>query len=275
MRSKRQSKRLKGRLVRSDATTEDENSPTYQESNDSSSRTSSDDGNDGDDTGGGTTSLDAQGGGHERSLSPFTADQLTHCTQDEHHDVPISSRIPVSEANALVDSSDSSSQWINDLPIPGPYTYHITNIHSQQPTWWVYEWLIRSCITCVIRTGKALLNGPTSHGRNIRHIFFEPKVLCSCRRRSIMQYNMRNQYSGLFICILDYLYVLYMILMILSCVLCMTLMVFIYVYYELFAYTNLVDIMSLFFMVFRSIYRISVKISRFSVKSSGNRHTDF
>jgi hypothetical protein len=135
--------------------------------------------------------------------------------------------------------------------------------------------LIRICITCVTRTDKTLLNGSTSHGRNIRHIFFEPKVLCSCRRRSIMQYNMRNQYSGLFICILDYLYVLCMILMILSCVLCMTLMVFIYVYYELFAYTNLVDIMSLFFMVFRSIYRISVKIGRFSVKSSENRHTDF
>jgi hypothetical protein len=77
---KRQSIRLKERSVRSDATAEDENSPTYQESNDSSSRTSSDDGNDGDDIGGGNTSLVAQGGGHERPLSPFTADQFTHCT---------------------------------------------------------------------------------------------------------------------------------------------------------------------------------------------------
>jgi hypothetical protein len=65
MRSKRQSKRLKGKSVRSDATTEDENSPTYQESNDSSSRTPNDDDNNGDDIGDGTTSLSAQGGGYE------------------------------------------------------------------------------------------------------------------------------------------------------------------------------------------------------------------
>jgi hypothetical protein len=61
MRPKRQSIRLKGMSVRSDATTEDENCQTYQEFNDSSSRTFSDDGNDGDDTSGGTTSLAAQG----------------------------------------------------------------------------------------------------------------------------------------------------------------------------------------------------------------------
>jgi hypothetical protein len=109
MRPKRQSTRLKGMSVKSDATTEDENSPTYQESNGSSSRTSSDDGNDGDDIGGGTASLAAQGEGHERPLSPFTADQFTHCTQDEDHGVPTSPRILVSEANAPVDSSDSSS----------------------------------------------------------------------------------------------------------------------------------------------------------------------
>jgi hypothetical protein len=101
---------LKGRSVRFDATTEDENSPTYQESNDSSSRTSNDDGNDGNDTGGGTTSLAAQGGDHERPLSPFMADQFTHCTQDEDNDILTSPRIPVSEANAPVDSSGSSSQ---------------------------------------------------------------------------------------------------------------------------------------------------------------------
>jgi hypothetical protein len=56
MRLKRQSTRLKDRSVRSDATTEDENSSTYQESNDSSSRTSSDNDNDGDGTGGGIAS---------------------------------------------------------------------------------------------------------------------------------------------------------------------------------------------------------------------------
>jgi hypothetical protein len=51
-------------------------------------------------------------------------------------------------------------------------------------------------ITCVTRTGKALLNGPTLHGRNTRHTFFEPKVLCSCPRTSIMQCRMRIQCSG-------------------------------------------------------------------------------
>jgi hypothetical protein len=125
--------------VRTDATTEDENSPTYRESNDSSSRTSSDDGSDGDDTGGGTTSLATQGGGHERPLSPFMDDQFTHYIQDEDHGVLTLQRILVSETNAPVDSSGSSSQWIDDLPIPNPYTYHISYIHSQQPTWWVYE----------------------------------------------------------------------------------------------------------------------------------------
>jgi hypothetical protein len=60
--------------------------------------------------------------------------------------------------------------------------------------------LIQSCIICVTTTGDALLNGPTSHGKNIRHNFFEPKVLCSCPHMSIMQCTMRNQYSDLFIC---------------------------------------------------------------------------
>jgi hypothetical protein len=81
-----------------------------------------------------------------------------------------------------------------------------------------------------------------------------------------MQCSMCNQCSGLFTCIMDYLHVLCMILMILSCVLCMTLMVFIYVYYGLFACTNLVDVISLFFTVFRSIYRFSVKIGQFPAK---------
>jgi hypothetical protein len=110
--------------------------------------------------------------------------------------------------------------------------------------------LIRSCITCVTMTDKALLNGPTSHGKNIRHIFFKLKVLCSCRRRSIMQCSMHNQCSDLFTRIIDYLHILYMIFMVLSCVLCMTLMVFMYVYYGLFTCTNLVDVMLLFFMIF-------------------------
>jgi hypothetical protein len=46
-----------------------------------------------------------------------------------------------------------------------------------------------------------------------------------------MQYSMRNQCSGLFTYIKNYLHVLYMILMVLSCVLCMTIMMFIYMDY--------------------------------------------
>ncbi|WP_428241762.1 hypothetical protein, partial [Gynuella sp.] len=49
------------------------------------------------------------------------------------------SRIPVSAANAPVDSSGSSSQWTDNLPIPDSYTYHIPDIHNQQPNRWVYE----------------------------------------------------------------------------------------------------------------------------------------
>jgi hypothetical protein len=51
-------------------------------------------------------------------------------------------------------------------------------------------------ITCIIRTGKTLLNVSTSHGKNIRLTFFKPKVLCSCPQTSIMQCRMRNQCSG-------------------------------------------------------------------------------
>jgi hypothetical protein len=56
----------------------------------------------------------------------------------------------------------------------------------------------------------------------------------------------RDQCSGLFTCIINYLHVLWIILMVLSCVLCMILMMFIYVYYGLFACINLVDVMPLF-----------------------------
>jgi hypothetical protein len=125
--------------------------------------------------------------------------------------------------------------------------------------------LIRICIICVTRTGEALLNEPASHGRNIRHIFFEPNILCSYPR-SIMQYSMHNQCSGLFTRIMDYLYVLCMILMVWICALCMTFMLFIYVYYGLFACTNLVDIMMLFLLFFLSNDRFSVKFNRFLSK---------
>jgi hypothetical protein len=51
-------------------------------------------------------------------------------------------------------------------------------------------------IICVTKTGNALLNGLTSHGRNTRSTFFEPKVLCSCTWSSIMQCRMCSQCSG-------------------------------------------------------------------------------
>jgi hypothetical protein len=91
-----------------------------------------------------------------------------------------------------------------------------------------------------------------------------------------MQCNMRNQCSGLFTCIMDYLHVLCTILMVLSCVLCMTLMVFVYFYYGLFACINLVDVMPLFSTVFfLSIYRFSAKFARFLKNSPKNRHDEF
>jgi hypothetical protein len=80
MRSIRHNKRLNGKSVRSDGTIEDKNNTTYHESNDNSYITPNNDDNDEDDTGGGTASLTTQGGGYERPLSPFTADQLTYYT---------------------------------------------------------------------------------------------------------------------------------------------------------------------------------------------------
>jgi hypothetical protein len=87
------------------------------------------------------THLPQRGGGHERPLSPFTSNQFIHCTQDEDHGVLTSSRISVSEANVLVDSSSSSSHWIDYLRIPRSNTYHIPDIHNQQSIRWVYEWI--------------------------------------------------------------------------------------------------------------------------------------
>jgi hypothetical protein len=133
MRPTRHIKRQKGKAVTSDGTTE--------ESNDSSSKTDSDDGNDGDDTGGGTASLTAQETAHEQPLSPFTADQFTHCTQDQDHGGPASPRIPSHTANAPVDSSCSYSHWIDDVTTTSPYKYHIPDIQSHQTTRWIYEWI--------------------------------------------------------------------------------------------------------------------------------------
>jgi hypothetical protein len=65
-----------------------------------------------------------------------------------------------------------------------------------------------------------------------------------------MQCGMRNHCSDLFICFINYLHALCMIFMILSCVPYIILMMFIYVYYGLFTYTNLIDVISVFFTVF-------------------------
>jgi hypothetical protein len=126
IRPTRHSKRQKGKSVTSDGTTE--------ESNDSNSKTDSDDGNDRDDTGGGTASLATQETAHEQPLSLFMADQFTCCTQDQDHGGPASPRIPSHTTNAPVDSSSSSSHWIDDVPITSPYKYRITDIQSQQTT---------------------------------------------------------------------------------------------------------------------------------------------
>jgi hypothetical protein len=145
------------------------------------------------------------------------------------------------------------TQLLNGLMISPYLTYiHITSqtfTVSSLPGGFMTR-LIQSCIICVTRTGKVLLNWPTSHGRNIRHIFFEPNVLWSCRWRSIMQCSMHNQCSDLFTCIMNYLHILYIIFMVLSYVLYMILMLFIYMYYKLSVCTNLVDGISLFFTVF-------------------------
>jgi hypothetical protein len=130
IRPTRHSKRQKGKIVTSDGTTKDQNSLTYEESNDSSYKTDSDDGNDGDDTGGGTASLAAQETAHEQPLSPFMADQFTHYTQDQDHSGRTSPRIPSHTMNAPVDSSSSSSHWIDDVPITSPYKYYIPDIQS-------------------------------------------------------------------------------------------------------------------------------------------------
>jgi hypothetical protein len=45
------------------------------------------------------------------------------------------------QGNASTDSLGSSTQWIDDLPIPGPYTYNRPDVESQLTTKWVYEWI--------------------------------------------------------------------------------------------------------------------------------------
>jgi hypothetical protein len=140
-------------------------------------------------------SLATQETAHEQPLSPFTADQFTHCTQDQDHGSPTSPRIPSRTANASVDSSGSSSQWIDDVPITSHINITFQTFRVSRLAGRFMSRLSLNFITCVTRTSKALLNGPTSHGRNTRPTFFDPKVLCSCPRTSIMQCRMRSQCS--------------------------------------------------------------------------------
>jgi hypothetical protein len=81
-----------------------------------------------------------------------------------------------------------------------------------------------------------------------------------------MQFSMRNQCSGLFTCIMNFLYVLYMTFMVWIYILCVTLMLFIYMYYGLFTCTHLVDIILLFFTFFLFNDWFSGKFDRFLPK---------
>jgi hypothetical protein len=61
-----------------------------------------------------------------------------------------------------------------------------------------------------------------------------------------------------------------------SCVLCMTLMLFIYVYYVLFTYTNLLDVMLLFFTIFSfNLPIFDKKMANFGQNPLENCHTGF
>jgi hypothetical protein len=173
MRPIRHNKRQKGKAVTSNGTTE--------ESNDSSSKTDSDDGNDGDDTGGGTASLATQETAHEQPLS--LSSRLTNS-----HIVP---RIKITAVRHRQEFPHIRRmlQLIVMAPLLTGLMMSLSlahiNITSQifrvnRLPGGFMNGLSLNFITYVTRTGKALLNRPTSHGRNTRLTFFELKVLCSC-----------------------------------------------------------------------------------------------
>jgi hypothetical protein len=64
------------------------------------------------------------------------------------------------------------------------------------------------------------------------------------------EYYVMQHVRDLFTCIINYLHVICMTFKLWICILCITLMMLIYVYYGLFICINLVDVMSLFSMVF-------------------------
>jgi hypothetical protein len=73
----------------------------------------------------------------------------------------------------------------------------LTHIHITSQTFTIssplggfMSWFIQSFITCVNRTVETMLNRPTSHSRNTRHTFLEPKVyiLMSTEEYYVMQH---------------------------------------------------------------------------------------
>jgi hypothetical protein len=158
MRPKSQSKRLKGKAVRFDETPEDENSITYQWSNDNSSRTPSDDNNDGD----------------TKSLMTTAPELLVMIVMTEMALVVVLPHLPHKEevmSDLSLPSRLTNSHNAHRIQTMAPrhrqefrqvrpmlrlivlapllsglmmqlsltHTYHIPDIHSQQPIRWVYE----------------------------------------------------------------------------------------------------------------------------------------
>jgi hypothetical protein len=91
-----------------------------------------------------------------------------------------------------------------------------------------------------------------------------------------MQCSMRNQYSGLFTCIMDYLHVLYMTLMVWICILCVTLMLFIYVLlWNICMYKFNRCYVVVFYSFFFSMTDFLENSIGFYQNSSGNHQADF
>jgi hypothetical protein len=71
-------------------------------------------------------------------------------------------------------------------------------------------------VTCVIRTGKTLLNGPTSHGRNTKPTFFESRYYAHVHKRVLCNAEcavnivVDDNHHSLFSCIMEYLYLVYL-----------------------------------------------------------------
>jgi hypothetical protein len=93
-------------------------------------------------------------------------------------------------ANALADSSGSSSHGIDDVLTPGPYTYHVPDIQSQLPTRWVYEWIDSELYNMCYQDWRG-----TAEWTRFTWQEYKDHLL-RIQGMSIMQCRMRNQYSG-------------------------------------------------------------------------------